>query len=172
MSNVLKSKGFKYLKNLLIGVGASVVLIGALFKIMSWPFADEALIIGMGTEAILFLFLGLIGPDKDYYWEKLYPGLDDYSGAVNPISQAGQVAQQNPVPKEMVEKYVNNQALLNDFDKLNQDLHNEGYFKPDISHVVYRCLEIFAMHIIGLYLLLTGANNYIKGFVSYRKIHF
>jgi len=40
MSNVLKSKGFKYLKNLLIGVGASVVLIGALFKIMSWPYAD------------------------------------------------------------------------------------------------------------------------------------
>jgi hypothetical protein len=106
MSNVLKSKGFKYIKNLLIGVGASVVLIGALFKIMSWPFADEALIIGMGTEAILFLFLGLIGPDKDYYWEKLYPGLDDYSGAVNPISQVGQVAQQNPVPKEMVEKYL------------------------------------------------------------------
>jgi hypothetical protein len=60
----------------------------------------------MGTEAILFLFLGLIGPDKDYYWEKLYPGLDDYSGAVNPIAQAGQVAQQNPVPKEMVEKYL------------------------------------------------------------------
>lgn len=71
MSNVLKSKGFKYLKNLLIGVGASVVLIGALFKIMSWPYADEALIIGMGTEAILFLFLGLIGPEKDYYWEKI-----------------------------------------------------------------------------------------------------
>lgn len=106
MSNMLKSKGFKYIKNLLIGVGASVVLIGALFKIMSWPFADEALIIGMGTEAVLFLFLGLIGPDKDYYWEKLYPGLDNYTGAVNPISYNAQVAPQNPMPKEMVEKYL------------------------------------------------------------------
>ena len=106
MSNVLKSKGFKYLKNLLIGVGASVVLIGALFKIMSWAYADELLIVGMLTEAGLFFFLGVIGPDKDYYWEKLYPGLDDYSGAVNPISQTGQVSQQNPVPKEMVEKYL------------------------------------------------------------------
>ena len=28
-----KSKGFKYLKNLIIGVGAAVVLMGALFKI-------------------------------------------------------------------------------------------------------------------------------------------
>ena len=106
MSNVLKSKGFKYLKNLLIGVGASVVLIGALFKIMSWAYADELLIVGMLTEAGLFFFLGVIGPDKDYYWEKLYPGLDDYAGVVNPITQAGQVAQQPPVSKEMVEKYL------------------------------------------------------------------
>ncbi len=106
MSNVLKSKGFKYLKNLLIGVGASVVLIGALFKIMSWAYADELLIVGMLTEAGLFFFLGVIGPEKDYYWEKLYPGLDDYAGVVNPITQAGQVAQQPPVSKEMVEKYL------------------------------------------------------------------
>ena len=106
MNNVLKSKGFKYVKNLLIGVGASVVLIGALFKIMSWAYADELLIVGMLTEAGLFFFLGVIGPEKDYYWEKLYPGLDDYAGVVNPITQAGQVAQQPPVSKEMVEKYL------------------------------------------------------------------
>ena len=82
----LKTKGFKYLKNLIIGVGASVVLLGALFKIMSWSFADEMLIAGMITEAILFFFLGVIGPDKDYYWEKLYPGLDAYDAPIQPIS--------------------------------------------------------------------------------------
>jgi len=82
----LKSKGFKYLKNLIIGVGASVVLLGALFKIMSWTGADEMLILGMITEAGLFLFLGVIGPDKDYYWEKLYPGLDSYNAPIQPIT--------------------------------------------------------------------------------------
>ncbi|WP_373552080.1 gliding motility protein GldL [Haliscomenobacter sp.] len=82
----LKSKGFKYLKNLVIGVGASVVLLGALFKIMSWPLADEMLILGMITEAILFLFIGVIGPDKDYYWEKLYPGLDSYNSPMQPMT--------------------------------------------------------------------------------------
>jgi hypothetical protein len=82
----LKSKGFKYLKNLIIGVGASVVLLGALFKIMSWTGADEMLILGMVTEALLFLFLGVIGPDKDYYWEKLYPGLDSYNAPIQPIT--------------------------------------------------------------------------------------
>ncbi|MFZ4559761.1 MAG: gliding motility protein GldL, partial [Saprospiraceae bacterium] len=83
MANVLKSKGFKYIKNLIIGVGASVVLMGALFKIQSWPYADEMLTYGMITEAILFLMLGLIPPDKDYYWEKLYPGLDQYNDKFN-----------------------------------------------------------------------------------------
>eukprot|EP01026_Neomeris_dumetosa_P011247 TRINITY_DN140675_c0_g1_i1.p3 TRINITY_DN140675_c0_g1~~TRINITY_DN140675_c0_g1_i1.p3 ORF type:complete len:107 (-),score=9.03 TRINITY_DN140675_c0_g1_i1:54-374(-) len=87
----LKSKGFKYLKNLIIGVGACVVLLGALFKILSWPGADEMLMAGMFTEAGIFLFLGLIGPDKDYYWEKLYPGLDNYSSNVQPLT-AGPVA--------------------------------------------------------------------------------
>jgi hypothetical protein len=106
MNSVLKSKLFKYIKNLMIGVGASIVLIGALFKIMSWEYADQMLIFGMVTEAILFLFLGLIGPEKDYYWEKLYPGLDNYSGVVNPLSKAAQIPQQPPVTKEMVEKYL------------------------------------------------------------------
>lgn len=79
----LKSKGFKYLKNLIIGLGASVVLLGALFKIQSWPYASEMLTVGLVTEAVLFAFLGLIGPDKDYYWEKLYPGLDKYGGTID-----------------------------------------------------------------------------------------
>lgn len=81
-----KSKGFKYLKNLIIGVGAAVVLVGALFKIESWPYASEMLIAGLSVEAGLFLMLGLLGPDPDYYWDKLYPGLADYNAPVSAIT--------------------------------------------------------------------------------------
>ena len=88
----LKSKGFKYFKNLLIGVGAAFVLAGALFKIESWPFATEMLILGMGIEAFIFLFLGIIGPEKDYYWEKLYPGLDNYHSNIQPLAAGDQGA--------------------------------------------------------------------------------
>lgn len=82
----LHSKGFKYIKNLIIGVGAAVVLVGALLKIMHWPGAHFMLPIGMGVEAFIFFFLGVIGPEKDYYWEKLYPGLDSYKGDVTPMT--------------------------------------------------------------------------------------
>jgi len=103
----LHSKGFKYLKNLIIGVGASVVLVGALFKIMHHPLGSVLLPWGMGVEAFIFFFLGVIGPEKDYYWEKLYPGLDNYKGDVSPIvagagsgAGAGAIALNGPVVEE------------------------------------------------------------------------
>ena len=76
----IHSSGFSYIKNLIIGVGASVVLVGALFKIQSWPGASEMLTAGLLTEAGLFIMLGLLPPHKEYYWEKLYPGLDQHGG--------------------------------------------------------------------------------------------
>lgn len=82
----VKTKSFKYFKNLLIGVGASIVLMGALFKLESWEGASEMLTIGLTTEAIIFLFLGLLGPEPDYYWSKLYPGLDDYHARLQPLT--------------------------------------------------------------------------------------
>ena len=90
----LKSKGFKYAKNLIIGAGAAVVLMGALFKLQSWPYASEMLIVGLSVEALIFLMLGVIGPDKDYYWEKLYPGLADYESNIAPLT-AGDMGDMN-----------------------------------------------------------------------------
>ncbi len=67
----------KYLKNLIIGLGASVVLLGALFKIQHWPFASQMLTSGMCTEAFIFALLGLLPPHADYYWERFYPDITE-----------------------------------------------------------------------------------------------
>ncbi len=88
----LKSKGFKYLKNLIIGVGAAVVLVGALFKIQSWEYATEMLTVGLLTEAFLFLMLGVLGPEPDYYWDKLIPGLGDYNSKIGALQLGGMAA--------------------------------------------------------------------------------
>lgn len=81
------TNGFKYFKNLVIGLGAAVVLLGALEKINSTQFIPgvDLITIGLLIEAGLFAFLGIIGPEKDYYWEKLYPGLDNVNASVQPI---------------------------------------------------------------------------------------
>lgn len=85
-----KSPSFKYIKNLLIGLGASVVMIGALGKLNSTPWGGMAITAGLLVEAFLFAMLGILGPEKDYYWEKLYPGLDQYSSQIAPLT-AGEV---------------------------------------------------------------------------------
>ena len=94
----IKSKGFKYLKNLIIGIGASVVLVGALFKIQSWEGATEMLTIGLLTEAGLFLMLGLLGPEPDYYWDKLIPGLGDYDSKIGALQLGGGMTSQPQLP--------------------------------------------------------------------------
>jgi len=118
--SVVKSKKFKYLKNLVIGLGAAVVLVGALFKILSWEYANEMLTIGLLTEAFLFAMLGIIPPEKDYYWEKLYPGLDDYHANVNPLT-AGPVAKgPRPLDGEKVEG--NLQGMLTELQAMSKSL--------------------------------------------------
>ena len=67
----------KYLKNLIIGLGASVVLLGALFKIQHWPGGGVMLTCGMCTEAFIFAMLGLLPPHHDYYWERFYPDITE-----------------------------------------------------------------------------------------------
>lgn len=118
----LKSKGFKYVKNLIIGVGASVVLLGALFKLESWPLASEFLIAGLCTEAFIFLFLGLIGPEPDYYWNKLYPGLDDYNSNIAPLTEGpvGATAGQKALNGEVVEQQLG--GMLTELQTMSKSL--------------------------------------------------
>lgn len=67
----------KYIKNLVIGLGAAVVLVGALFKLEHLPGASTMLTVGLLTEAFIFIILGVLPPHKDYYWERYYPNLDE-----------------------------------------------------------------------------------------------
>lgn len=59
-------------------VGASVVIIGALFKIMHWPGASAVLIAGMCTEAFLFVIGALDKPHPEFNWSNVFPQLLEY----------------------------------------------------------------------------------------------
>ena len=85
MASIFKTKGFKYAKNLLFGVGASVVIVGAWGKLTHQPWANFALTLGLLTEAVIFAVSGLIPPESDYYWEKLYPGLESPEGGIQGV---------------------------------------------------------------------------------------
>ncbi|HHZ82005.1 MAG TPA: gliding motility protein GldL [Flavobacteriales bacterium] len=70
------SKSWKNLMAKLYGIGASVVIIGALFKIQHWEYASEMLIAGLGTEALIFFFSAFEPvPYSDPDWTLVYPQL-------------------------------------------------------------------------------------------------
>ncbi|MES2800780.1 MAG: gliding motility protein GldL [Bacteroidota bacterium] len=69
------SKGWKKLMAKVYGFGAAIVIVGALFKIMHWPFADLMLILGLGTEALIFSFSAFEPIHEDPNWELVYPEL-------------------------------------------------------------------------------------------------
>lgn len=62
-----------YAVNMIYSAGASVVIIGALFKILHWPGASYVLMIGMFTEAFLFLIGIFEKPHAVYNWENVFP---------------------------------------------------------------------------------------------------
>ncbi|MES2486471.1 MAG: gliding motility protein GldL [Bacteroidota bacterium] len=61
--------------NMAYGLGAAVVIIGALFKLMHWPFASEMLIAGLGTEAFIFAMSAFEPIHKELDWSLVYPEL-------------------------------------------------------------------------------------------------
>lgn len=68
-------KAWKNFMAKLYGLGAAVVIIGALFKIMHWPFSGILLTVGLLTEAIIFIFSAFEPIHEDPNWELVYPEL-------------------------------------------------------------------------------------------------
>lgn len=73
--NLVRSKGYKNFMAKLYGIGAAVVILGALFKILHLPGANIMLIAGMGTEAIIFVFSAFEPLHVEYNWALVYPEL-------------------------------------------------------------------------------------------------
>ena len=120
INNLVRSKGYKTFMAYLYGWGASVVIVGALFKIMHWPFANEMLIAGMSTEGIIFFLSAFEPPHKEWDWSLVYPEL---AGMVDEAAlDAGEVEYDengNPIEKAP----VSDDPLTAKLDKMLEDAH-------------------------------------------------
>ncbi|MEM8508012.1 MAG: gliding motility protein GldL [Bacteroidota bacterium] len=89
-----QSKSTKKLFNMAYGLGASVVIIGALFKILHWEFGPLTggllLAVGLITEALIFAISAFEPVDDEYDWSLVYPELagSDTKGKKNEVKEA------------------------------------------------------------------------------------
>lgn len=74
-----QSKSSKRIKNMVYGLGAAIVLIGALFKIVHFEIGfltgNVMLTIGLITEALIFTYSAFEPLETDLDWSKVYPEL-------------------------------------------------------------------------------------------------
>lgn len=75
LNELVKTPGYKNFMAKLYGIGAAVVILGALFKILHLPGANYMLMAGMGTEAVIFTFSAFEPLHAEYNWALVYPEL-------------------------------------------------------------------------------------------------
>ncbi|MCA6078321.1 gliding motility protein GldL [Fulvivirga sedimenti] len=90
------------------GIGAAVVIVGALFKILHLPGANEMLMIGLSTEALIFFLSAFEPPHKEVDWAKVYPELaEDFEGTV-----PARVSNKSSVPaSQQLDKMLENAKI-------------------------------------------------------------
>lgn len=71
----LASERGKRILNFCYSWGASIVILGALFKILHVPYANQILTVAMITEALVFFISAFEHPSNEYHWEEVFPVL-------------------------------------------------------------------------------------------------
>ena len=113
-TNFIQSKTFKNMLVKLYGWGASVVIVGALFKIQHWAGAGVMLTVGLSTEALIF-FVSAFDPQKhEVDWTRVYPELAGDEPPENLRSVSEEVG-------KMLQEAKLDQSTVN---KLSEGMHN------------------------------------------------
>jgi gliding motility-associated protein GldL len=80
LAEIVHSSGWKAFMAKLYGLGAAVVIVGALFKIQHWPMAGLLLTVGLLTEATIFFFSAFEPLHEEPDWTLVYPELAGIPG--------------------------------------------------------------------------------------------
>jgi gliding motility-associated protein GldL len=129
----VNGKRFKGFMAKLYGIGAAIVITGAMFKILHWPGADIMLVVGLSTEAVIFLFSAFEKPAEEYDWSLVYPelaGLEDpnegrrIEGASNqltPTQELDNMLAEAKIDSELMQSLGDGLRRLSDSaEKLNE----------------------------------------------------
>ena len=89
--------------NMLYGLGAAVVILGALFKLQGWPGANPMLIAGLSAEAIIFTVSAFDPPTiHEYDWSKVYPQLSPSGKSGSPTANMDAMMKEAKIEPEIL----------------------------------------------------------------------
>ncbi|MDR3134223.1 MAG: gliding motility protein GldL [Prevotellaceae bacterium] len=116
----VEKKGWKTFMAKMYGWGASLVIIGALFKLQHWPMAGYMLTIGMSIECIIFFFSAFEPLPLDYHWDAVFPELGDRHGVADKAAPSVRKRQGLDIDSDSAEN------LKTNVERFNQSVSSLG----------------------------------------------
>ncbi|HAF27972.1 MAG TPA: gliding motility protein GldL [Bacteroidales bacterium] len=135
ISELVQGSGWKKFMAKLYGWGAAVVILGALFKINHWPMATLMLIIGMGTEVIIFFFSAFEPMHEEVDWTLVYPELAGISEDEEFTPMARQEKSSGGGFSKLDEMLENADIKPELFEKLGKGLKNLNQTTQNLMNV-------------------------------------
>ena len=97
----LSSDMGKRVLNFCYSWGASIVIIGAMFKLLHLPYGNQILFIAMTVEALVFFISGFEKPFNEYHWEEVFPVLKSKNPMDRPDFAQSSIASMIDSPENM-----------------------------------------------------------------------
>lgn len=127
IGELTQTKGYKVFMGYVYGWGASVVMVGALFKIQHYPGSGVMLIIGLMTEAIIFFLSAFEPPHEQVDWSLVYPelaGIDKDMDSINVEDKKAAVKSKKSALEKFDAMIENAEITPELFEKLGHGLKN------------------------------------------------
>ena len=127
LGELTQTKGYKVFMGYVYGWGATVVMVGALFKIQHYPGASVMLIVGLMTEAVIFFLSAFEPPHEQVDWSLVYPelaGIDKDMDSINVEDKKAAVKSKKSALEKFDAMIENAEITPELFEKLGHGLKN------------------------------------------------
>lgn len=137
--NFLASRKYKKAMGVIYGIGASIVLVGALFKLTHWPGANAMLTVGLLTEAVIFFLSAFEPPHVEPDWSLVYPEFKEAYHGIASNEKSNLRTSNNSSSQQYGDVFANANISADALEKLGQGINklSENAAKmADISDAV------------------------------------
>jgi gliding motility-associated protein GldL len=162
------NKKFNFL-NFFYGLGATVILVAAMFKFLGWRYANTIFIIGILVEASVFFISAFDwGEDtKGYQWERVFPQLDDEDNSSNISSiELAEGTQQQQIQKIMGTVMTLNSSVT-ELNNATEKLTKSVSMMEKNYRIVTESTHKYQVEIDNLRNKISGANDRLKDFEKF-----
>jgi hypothetical protein len=156
--------------NFFYGVGAAIILIAAMFKFLGWAFGDVLFLVGLTTEALIFLISSFeykTTSKSSYEWDRVFPQLKPSSTPVEPDLKMIEGTHEQQITKIMESLITLHSSVLS-LNTATKKL-NETIEKIDRNYdIITESTNSYQKELNNLRDKLASANDNLKEFENFR----